>query len=386
MEQNFPGGEAALLVKDTINHIKAYLTAKDFCCQEGLVETLYLSLKSKPFVILTGPSGVGKSRLPALFARAVGATRENGRYYMLPVGPDWSTPSDLFGRLDENGRRSPGPLLDFVQRAAEDGERPYFLCLDDMNLARTEYYLSSILSVMETRAFDGGAIVTAPLLPAADLGSDMPLGWPDNLYLFGTVTMDETTFSLSRRVLDRAHVISLASGSLIPDFDVLNQEPPPALSLGNSFLKSEVLCLSQCAADSEAVVAFCQRLQEVERALHEMKLSMGYRVRDEIVFYLLGNQRDALLPELMAMDFALLQRVLPLVQGSGTEVKTALCALFRFCAGEYGAYHTASGRVSDQMREALRDAMQPVKYRRSAEKLEWMTRRWEEDGFTSYWL
>lgn len=375
-----------MLVKDTIHHIKAYLSAKDFCCQEGLVETLYLSLKSKPFVILAGPAGVGKTRLPMLFAEAVGATTENGRYRMVPVSPDWSTPSDLFGHLDEAGRLSPGPLLDFVQRAAEDREQPYFLCLDELNLARTEYYLSSILSVMETRAFAGGDIVTEPLLPADRFGLVQSLGWPDNLYLFGTVTMDETAFPLSRRVLDRASVLSLAGGSLIPDFDTLEQEPPLALSLDNAFFKSEALRLSQCAADREAVLAYCQQLQEADCALHHMKLSMGYRVRDEAVFYLLGNRKYALLPEHMGMDFVLLQRVLPLIQGGGTMVKTALCELFRFCAGEYGAYHTASGRVSDQMREALLDAMQPVQYRRSAEKLEWMTRRWEEDGFTSYWL
>lgn len=377
----FPGGEEELLVKDTIHHIKAYLTARDFCCQEGLVETLYLSLKAKPFVVLTGPSGVGKSRLSALFAEAVGATQENGRYRMLPVSPDWSKPADLLGGVEQSG-----PLLDFVQLAADDPERPYFFCLDDMNLARVEYYLSSILSILETRAFYGRMIVTDPLLPAANHGTDTALCWPDNLYLFGTVTMDETTFSLSRRVLDRVNVISLTGGSLIPDFDTLNQEPPRALALDNAFFKSEALRLSQCAADSDAVVAFCQQLQEADRALHTMHATLGYRVRDEIVFYLLLNRKYELLPETMAMDFALLQRVLPFVQGSGTEVKAALCALFRFCAGEYGAYHTASGRVSDQMREALLDAMQPVQYRRSAEKLEWMTRRWEEDGFTSYWL
>lgn len=375
-----------MLVKDTIHHIEDYLTARDFCCLEGLVETLYLSLKSKPFVILAGPPGVGKSRLPALFAEAVGATRKNGRYQMLPVSPDWSAPADLLGQVNQKGQLLPGPLLDFVERAADDPEKPYFFCLDDMNLARTEYYLSSILSVMETRVFEGKRIVTDPLFPAANLDTDTSLCWPDNLYLFGTVTMDETTFPLSRRVLDRVNVISLISDSLIPDFDTLNQEPPPALTLDNAFFKSDALCMSQCAADSEAVVAFSRKLQEVDRILRTMNTSLSYRVRDEIVLYLLANQKYELMPEVMGMDFALLQRVLPLVQGSGTAVKTALCTLFRFCAGEYGAYHTATGRVSDQMFEALMDAMQPVRYCRSAEKLERMTRRWEEDGFTSYWL
>ena len=81
-----------------------------------------------------------------------------------------------------------------------------------------------------------------------------------------------------------------------------------------------------------------------------------------------------------------MQKILPRIQGSSASVKTMLCELFKFCAGDYDGYQTQSDNVSDKMRKALNDVDRKAKYRRSAEKIEFMTRRFEEDGFTSYWL
>ena len=113
---------------------------------------------------------------------------------------------------------------------------------------------------------------------------------------------------------------------------------------------------------------------------------MGYRVRDEIVFYLLNNKRSGLLPEEQAMDNELMQKILPRIQGSGASVKSMLCELFKVCAGDYDGYQVQSDNVSDKMRKTLNDAGRKIKYRNSAEKIEMMVRRFEEDGFTSYWL
>jgi hypothetical protein len=113
---------------------------------------------------------------------------------------------------------------------------------------------------------------------------------------------------------------------------------------------------------------------------------VGYRVRDEIVFYLLNNKRSGLLPEEQAMDNELMQKILPRIQGSGASVKSMLCELFKVCAGDYDGYQVQSDNVSDKMRKTLNDAGRKIKYRHSAEKIEMMVRRFEEDGFTSYWL
>lgn len=74
------------------------------------------------------------------------------------------------------------------------------------------------------------------------------------------------------------------------------------------------------------------------------------------------------------------------MQGSGVSVKTMLCELFKVCAGDYDGYQVQSDHVSDKMRKALHDASRKIKYQHSAKKIELMIRRFEEDGFTSYWL
>ena len=158
------GGEEKLTIKDSISGIKYYIASKGFNYEDELIENFYLSLKSKPFVILAGISGTGKTRLVKLFAEAIGATVKNGRYKMVSVRPDWSDSSDLFGHVDLNGIFVPGAIIDFVKRAERDISRPYFLCLDEMNLARVEYYLSDILSIIETRDFHNGTIETVPLI------------------------------------------------------------------------------------------------------------------------------------------------------------------------------------------------------------------------------
>ena len=387
------GGEEELSVKDTIAHIKNYIAAKGFSYEDGLIENFYLSLKSKPFVILAGTSGTGKTRLVRLFAEACGATTTNGRYKMVPVRPDWSDSSDLFGHVNLNGQFVPGAIIDFVNQAEWDLERPYFLCLDEMNLARVEYYLSDILSVIETRDFTDGTITSAPLVSEGYYGTDEDaankygtLRLPENLYIIGTVNMDETTFPFSRKVLDRANTIEFSYVDLMPNFDIPTFDAVPALDLPNRFLKTEYLKLMECAAEKESVAEYCAELKKINNILQKASAHVGYRVRDEIVFYLLNNKNFDLLDENAAMDNELMQKILPRIQGSSLSVKTMLCDLFKLCAGDYDGYQVQSDNISDKMKKVLSDTNHKIKYRHSAEKIELMTRRFEEDGFTSYWL
>ena len=387
------GGEEELSVANTIVQINNYIASKGFTYEKGLIENFYLSLKSKPFVILAGTSGTGKTRLVKLFAEAVGATTENGRYKMVPVRPDWSDSSDLFGHVDLNGNFVPGAIIDFVKKAELDGNYPYFLCLDEMNLARVEYYLSDILSVIETRDFKDGRIQSSPLIDHTYYGADTAAAGrygavllPENLYIIGTVNMDETTFPFSRKVLDRANTIEFSFVDLMPNFETVSQNSPQALNLNNMFLKTEFLLLSQCFEESESVSDYCLELQKINKILQQANAHVGYRVRDEIVFYLLNNKKYGLLAEEQAMDNELMQKILPRIQGSSLSVKNMLCELFKLCAGDYDGYQVQNDNVSDKMSKALRDTNRKIKYRHSAEKIELMIRRFEEDGFTSYWL
>ena len=383
------GGEEELTVKDTISRIKGYIEAKGFSYPDGLIENFFLSLKSKPFVILAGTSGTGKTRLVKLFAEAIGANTSNGRYKMVSVRPDWSDSSDLFGHVDLNGKFVPGAIIEFVKRAELDSAHPYFLCLDEMNLARVEYYMSDFLSVIETRDFQSGHIVSEPLVPGTYYGSDSAAAgkygtvpFPENLYVIGTVNMDETTFPFSRKVLDRANTIEFSYVDLTPPAEWAPTAPAP-LSLDNGFLKTEYLLLAQCADQQEAVNAYCVELQKLNRILEQANAHVGYRVRDEVVFYLLNNKNSDLLPENRAMDNEIIQKILPRIQGSSASIKNMLCELFRVCAGDYEGQNTESDLSAKMMTVAQKP---DCKYPKSAQKIAFMVRRFEEDGFTSYWL
>ncbi len=383
------GGEEELSVKDTIGRIKSYIEAKGFSYEDGLIENFYLSLKSKPFVILAGTSGTGKTRLVKLFAEAVGANSSNGRYKMVSVRPDWSDSSDLFGHVDLNGQFIPGAIIDFVKRAELDSSHPYFLCLDEMNLARVEYYLSDFLSVIETRDFQAGHIISDPLVSSTYYGSDAAaegkygtVPFPENLYVVGTVNMDETTFPFSRKVLDRANTIEFSFVDLTPPTEWASSTSAP-LNLGNGFLKTEYLLLAQCVDQQEAINSYCLELQKLNRILQQANAHIGYRVRDEAVFYLLNNKAAELLSENEAIDNEIIQKILPRIQGSSASIKNMLCELFRVCAGDYEGQNTESDLSSKMMTVAQKP---DCKYPKSAQKIAFMVRRFEEDGFTSYWL
>lgn len=386
-EITLKGDEAEVSVRGQVDQIKAYIAARGFSYDPGLIENFYLSLKSKPFVILAGTSGTGKTRLVRLFAEAIGAA-----YDQVPVRPDWSDSTDLFGHVDLNGNYVAGKILDFLWDARENQNRPYILCLDEMNLARVEYYMSDFLSVIETRDWSDGRIVTDPLVSAKDYGIDSDaadhygvIRFPENLYIVGTVNMDETTFQFSRKVLDRANTIEFNYVNLVPTWSD-KAEDVVALELGNDFLRGRYLRLADCSdADREYASGVCAELEKMNVVLARANTHVGYRVRDEIVFYLLNNREAGLLDENAAMDNEILQKILPRIHGSSVSVKSMLCDLFKEVAGDYEGYQTESNNTADRMLDMLRKNEQ-VKYPKSAEKIAFMVRRFEEDGFTSYWL
>ena len=275
-------GEEQLSTKDTLDQIKKYIAAKGFTFNEGLVENYYLSLKSKPFVILAGTSGTGKTRLVRLFAEAIGATSQNGRYKLVSVRPDWSDSSDLFGHVNLNDKFIPGAIIDFVKQAELDSRNPYFLCLDEMNLARVEYYLSDILSIIETREYVDGKVTTDPLITENYYGADITakgkygvVRIPENLYIIGTVNMDETTFPFSRKVLDRANTIEFSTVELLANFDSTQGEVK-AIFADNTFMKADYVFFNQCASDKDFVEDVCIELQDINKILEKATMFGAY--------------------------------------------------------------------------------------------------------------
>ena len=371
--------EEPLDIPGTLRQVGAYITAHGFTCTPGIVENLYLCLKAKPFVILTGIAGIGKSSLARLFAEAMGANTENSRYKQVPVRPDWKDSRGLLGYLDSSGRFVPGALNDFIREAVDNPRKPYFLCLDEMNLARVEYYFSEILSVMETRRDREGRTVTDPLLGDEAFGRDElarerygELYLPENLYIIGTVSSEETAFALSRKVLDRASLIEIGQVSLH-----LQNPPrtmPEPIHLGNKFLKSDVLVLANCTRQRDMIQEVVTLLEAMNGILMKANAQIGYRVRDEICFYLLYNAEYGLMSQEDGLDHAILQKILPRIQGGGSAVESVLTDLFKICAG------TRSGNAVRNY-AGNRGGLFP----KSAEKLSAMVKRFDQEGKTSFW-
>lgn len=382
-------------VREGLDSIKAYIKHKGFAYTPGLIENFYLSLKTKPFVILAGVSGTGKTKLIKLFAEAVGATTDNGQFTLIPVRPDWSDPSDLIGYSDLSGKFRPGQVTKVLLKASRNRSRPYFICLDEMNLARVEHYFSDILSILETQKWEDESIVTDPVIQEDSLmqGEDQRtygnLSIPENVYLIGTVNMDETTHPFSKKVLDRANTIEFNDIYLaqFPD-----EEPGMELSSAptpNQFLRSDYLQLVDAFnADTKALITkTTHSLVQINNILEEIHAHVGFRIRDAVCFYMLYNQRFSLCSEEEAFDRQLLQKILPRIQGSSVSIKKVLLKLLKECV-------VATFAENDYLEDLgflfegtkLNRMISEAKYPLSARKIASMLRRLEEDGFTSYWL
>lgn len=387
---------SSLNVPEQIEQIQSYISRRGFHYPHGLIENLYLSLKTKPFVILAGVSGTGKTKLVKLFAEALGATGDNHQFTLIPVRPDWSDPSDLLGYKDLSGAFRPGRLAEVLVEASQPANqhKPYFICLDEMNLARVEYYFSDVLSVIETQEWKQDRILTSKLINRESLLQEDQsvygdLSIPDNVYLIGTVNMDETTHPFSKKVLDRANTIEFNYIDLQQYPSLALQEEETLLPVHNSFLRSEYLQLVDVYADyTDLVHTTTEKLVKINHILEEIHSHVGFRIRDSICFYMVYNQRYELLTPDEAFDLQLLQKILPRVQGSSLSVKRVLLKLLE------GALGRKLSSFSDLMEDASNidqewnddQEEKKAKHPLSARKIAFMLRRLEEDGFTSYWL
>ena len=386
-------GKEEMNSKQALECIKRYIAGKGFIFNDDLIENFYLCLKTKPFVLLAGTSGTGKTRLVRLFAEAIGAF-DHGRYLQVAVKPDWSDSTDLFGHIDLEGSFVPGAIIEFIKKASEDRNFPYILCLDEMNLARVEYYFSDFLSIIETRDWENKTIRTDPLVPKACYAGNgkateqyADLRFPDNLYVVGTVNMDETTFPFSKKVLDRANTVEFS----LVDFelpDLLDQDAEQndsSLILDNRFLKSKYIrLLTDCSDHWESVIKYNEQIARINEILKDADIHFGYRTRDEIIFYLLYREEADLISEDEAFDNQILQKILPRIQGSYGSLAEILKKLFRdICAGQFNGLNGSSDSI--RMENYLKGDRNP-RYPRSAQKILKMLRRFEEDDFTSFWI
>ena len=364
---------------DLVEHVQHFAASKGFRFTIEEIANFYLSLRSKPFVILAGISGTGKTQLPRLFAEAVGMDIKN-QVHQVAVRPDWTDGSDLIGFENLSGEFKPQALALAIEAAHRDIHKPHFFLLDEMNLARVEHYFSEFLSSIETRRRDGEGIqiITDTLANGKD-GEEIT--WPQNLFLIGTVNMDETTHSFSRKVLDRANTIEMNEVHL-DWLDKSGSEVDPLPGIDTTQLVAKYISSNDLnPRERGGFESHLSLLKEINAILKPADIHFAYRVRDEIAFYMVMNAEFGLLEPEDAMDFQLMQKVLPRIHGSSQRILNVLIELFNLLNGT--SFSSASLDLTD-VDKHLHEQM--VKYPRSSHKLAFMLKRFDEDRFTSFWI
>ncbi|MBR4899226.1 MAG: AAA family ATPase [Prevotella sp.] len=275
------------------------------------------AIKSKPFLLLAGISGTGKSRIVRELARACWDadseefnSQKPRNFEMVQVKPNWHDSSELIGyvsRVSGEPVYVAGDFLKFVAKAWEEPNVPYFLCLDEMNLAPVEQYFAEYLSVVESRKADEeGNISTDPLLKSVssewywnlcrELTSEEELreqfrdegvSIPQNLIVVGTVNMDETTFSFSRKVLDRAMTIEMnevnLKGGLTERYEQIGKLGEAEL-IGSAVEGVDVYKTYHTVCDK-----VIEDLDTINKELNGTPFKIAYRTRNEFLLYVVNN-------------------------------------------------------------------------------------------------
>lgn len=384
-------------------YLHRYALARGFNFAISEVRRVYAAIRSKPFVILAGNSGTGKSRLVRLFAEACGATVENGRFTMIPVRPDWNDSSELLGYLDLNGEFNSGQLIAPILMAHKNPTKPFFVCLDEMNLAKVEHYFSDFLSIVESRRCSQDRIVTDPILHEVQLNkmkvddlrpeaqvvlkdfpsANQPIGLPENLFIVGTVNMDETTQPFSRKVLDRAHTLEFNDIDLLQGLDEeVTPAEVPALDLDQAFFKPEFTCLNDVLSKHrEKAKEIATFIEDLNGELASAGFEVGYRVRDEAISFAVYADQAGLSAE-EVNEAIVLQKILPRIQGSSPRVGKLLYSLLQKLKGDVDAPQLEDPNFDQRLADLRSDGSASSVVR----KIAGMLLIFREENFTSFWL
>ena len=351
------------------SHISSYLTA----------------LRTKPFMLLAGISGTGKSRIVRKLAqatvteelqRANGYTGEDfandrwtlhspANFELIQVKPNWHNSMDVIGYL--SNIPSPHyvftPFIEFIVKAWQHPEVPFFLCLDEMNLAPVEEYFAEFLSAIESRSFEGGEYMTDPIIkPFNSFGEDVAkmmvntlfpnftaadknsilgnivdhletkgLTLPKNLMVIGTVNMDETTFSFSRKVLDRAMSVEMNEvnydsflndttdddlKAIVQAFEVNDDADLNALLVDRHIEAREII--DELGDDAKFAIDYLKRINAL---LEGTPFKLGYRAANEALIYLQASQEFGQTDRIAALDNFTLMKILSRIEGDETKLK-----------------------------------------------------------------
>jgi len=365
-----------------MNDFKDKLNKSGLILNPILVTRFIASLITKPFVILSGLSGSGKTKLAQAFAQWI--CQDNSQYCIVPVGADWTNREPLLGypnalKPDDYIKPDNG-ALDVIIQANKHPELPYFLILDEMNLSHVERYFADFLSVMESK----GEI---SLFAEGTINNGVPakLALPSNLFIIGTVNIDETTYMFSPKVLDRANAIEFrVTKDEIENFfasqkDVdMNKLKTQGASMAQSFLKMA----EKREFEEQDLTATHKTLVNFFEQLKKTGAEFGYRSASEIIRLI--NQLTIIDGGLSAdekLDIAIMQKLLPKLHGSRRKLCPVLITLGGFCLDKVKIENIEKDVFSKEDFDFKTDG---VVYPISLEKITRMYKGAIENGFASY--
>lgn len=351
------------------------------------------AIRTKPFLILAGVSGSGKSQLPQLVAEAT-----SGHSELIPVRPDWTDSSDILGYVQLQGRLRPGPLLQLADTASRVRNKQYVCIVDEMNLARVEHYFAEILSRIEEGRSNGGTsgrLLTQSLAAEDKQWSNVAL--PNNLALVGTVNMDESTHGFSKKVLDRAFTLEFSEIDLSNWEQEVHAKPmkvnwpsyawqPRATRLPALKNLSDI--------ERNQIRSIVATLIEINQILHQAQLQLAYRSRDEIVFFVLHAQEmlDSFVTtngdKVDPLDLALQMKVLPRIAGGSGPIRKLILQLLGWSwSGTSFQNEDAAEDVLSEWTKANKPHSLPgADFPRTCARLCLMWERILHEGYTSFWL
>lgn len=375
------------------------------------------ALLSKPFLILTGPSGTGKTRGAIQLAERL---CDPDCMAVVAVGADWTDNRHVVGFLNPlqtaDGTPSGTPIyetteiLNLLLHANVHPEQPHVLILDEMNLSHVERYFADFLSAMELENKEKALQLHSAGLAKTREGVEVEgsIDFPENLFVIGTVNIDETTYMFSPKVLDRANVIEIhAEETALGDFlrGIAGEKGPEARDYGISFLDlaREIRSEEPDAARVPLLPytlknAAADRLMELFEIMKRGRGEFGFRTGREVMAYLRtahfltpeAERAEWAAPEgkwLEALDAQILQKILPKLHGSRTRLAPLLGALATYCGSANAAYameHFPEGGNSPK--RGLNDARNigSPKFPNSYQKLERMIAVLVEEQFVSF--
>lgn len=326
-----------------LKYIKQYIKFEDFpqYFNSNFAHRYITSLMSKPFIILSGNSGTGKTRIAKAFAQYLEVKLEHNEknWLLIPVGADWTDNTKILGfynPLADNGKGKyeKSSILRLIELAnlPENKDIPFFIILDEMNLSHVERYFADFLSHMET-----------PEIDFVIDGYSSLLKYPKNLFIVGTVNIDETTYMFSPKVLDRANVIEFIpeKESVLDLFKTSINSKNNILVAHSNFAKlflNKSLDIRNGYSNLNDDIIF--ELLGIFGTLYDLLEISGYefsyRTVREIRQYISAayeltiNESDFNLNSVL--DEAIIQKILPKIHGSRREIGELLDELEKFCS------------------------------------------------------